>query len=123
MDKSQALQVFWSGFDLPAYDELSVPDKAVFPYITYNVKTDAFENVVSMNASLWYRSMSWRDISKKADEIAEHIVNMFPPTIKIDDGRLYISMGSPFAQRMAEPNDTMVRRILLNINAEYLTAY
>jgi hypothetical protein len=36
---------------------------------------------------------------------------------------LYISKGSPFAQRMKEPSDDMVRRIYININAEFLTAF
>ena len=48
---------------------------------------------------------------------------MQPPTIELDNGRLYIAKGTPFAQRMSEPSDDTVRRILLNISAEYLTAY
>lgn len=123
MNKSQAIQTFWESFKIPAYDELTVPDNAPFPYITYNVKTDSIGNICLMSASLWYRSTSWKDVSDKAEEIAEYIVKMAPPSIEIDNGRLYISKGTPFAQRMSEPNDDMVRRIYININAEFLTAF
>lgn len=122
MNKAQAIQSFWESFGIPAYDETTVPETAKMPYITYNVSTDSLGNVINMSASLWYYSRSWKDISLKADEIAEAIVNMNPPSIKLDKGRLYIAKGTPFAQRMQDENDS-VRRIYLNIQAEYLTAY
>lgn len=123
MDKSQALQSFWSGFGLPAYAENTVPDNISTPYITYEVSTDSLDSVMVLNASLWYRSMSWKDISQKAEEIARRIVTMYPPTIQLDEGRLYISKGSPFAQRMGDEGGTDVRRILLTVNVEFFTAY
>jgi hypothetical protein len=75
------------------------------------------------NASLWYRSYSWKEISEKTEEISQAIARMNPPSIKIDGGRLYISKGVPFAQRMSDDSDDAVRRILLNINYEFLTEY
>lgn len=122
MDKSQALQSFWESFELPAYDETTVPDDAQMPYITYSVTTDSLDNIINMYASLWYRSNTWKDISIKTDEISKAIVNMNPPAIKLDNGRLYIAKGSPFAQRMIDEDDA-IRRMYLNIQAEYLTAY
>ena len=122
MDKAQALQSFWSGFGLTAYDSTVVPDDAKMPYITYSVSTDSLDNVVNMNASLWYRTPSWKDITEKADQIAEAIVKMNPPSIQLDNGRLYITKGTPFAQRRSD-EDGNVRRIYLNIQAEFLTAY
>lgn len=123
MDKSQAIHNFWSSFNLPAYDERTVDDKAVMPYITYGVSTDSIGTPISLSASLWYKSDSWSEISRKAEEIAEYIVNMQPPSIKLDKGRLYLAKGSPFAQRMSEPSDDTIRRIYLNVQAEFLTAY
>lgn len=122
MDKAQALQSFWGSFNIPAYDETDVPADAVMPYITYDVSTDSLNNVVNMSASIWYHSTSWKDITLKADEIARRIVTMNPPSIKLDNGRLYIAKGTPFAQRMSD-EDNSVRRIYLNIQAEFLTAY
>ena len=123
MDKAQALQKFWSSFGLPAYDELTVPQGAAMPYITYEVATDSIDNAVALSASLWYNQMSWKDITNKADEIARAIYDMNPVGIKIDNGRLYISPDTPFARRMNDDSDKAVRRIVLNITAEFLTAY
>ena len=122
MDKAQAIDAFWNRF-LPAYDENTVPSDIKMPYITYSVATDSLGGFLSMTASLWYRSDSWAEISRKAEEIAEFIAKMNPPSIPLDNGRLYISKGLPFAQRMSEPSDSAVRRIVLQINAEFLTAY
>lgn len=123
MTKGQAIQKFWESFDLTAYDETTVPDNAKYPYITYSVQTDSIGNTVMTNASLWYRSYSWKEISEKAEEIAKKIVTMYPPTIDIDDGRIYITKGVPFAQRMREESDDAVRRVILNVNFEFLTNY
>lgn len=123
MTKAQAIHNFWSSFGLTAYDETTVPDNAPFPYITYSVETDSFDNTVMANAILWYRTYSWKDISEKAEDIARAIVKMNPPTIKIDGGRLYISKGVPFSQRKKEENDDTIRGIILNVNFEFMTNY
>lgn len=120
MDKWQSIHAFWSSFGIPAYDESSVPQDAQMPYITYNASTAAIGGLVFLSASLWYMSFSWEGISKKASEIEDYIINMHPPTILIDEGRVYITRSFPFAQRMSDEDDR-VRRILLNINVEFLT--
>lgn len=121
MDKAQALHNFWSGFGLPAYDELTVPDDARLPYITYEVKTDSFENRINLSASVWYRSTSWAAAEQKVAEIAQHIVKQDPCTIPIDGGRIHIVKDTPWATRMIDATDTGVRRVLMSINVEYLT--
>ena len=121
MDKAQAIHWFWSSFGLPAYDENTVDDDAVMPYITYSVSTGSLEDIVLLNASLWYRSTSWAEITHKADEISHLLTNMSPPAVKIDGGRAYFTKGSPFSQRLAEEDDDSVRRIYLQVNAEFLT--
>lgn len=124
MDKAQAINAFWSKFGT-AYDENSVPigkDAPPFPYITYSVSTDNLGNDVSISGSLWDRSSSWAEISKKALEIERYLYENSEP-IKIDGGYMWLKRGSPFAQRMGDPSDDMVRRILINLTAEFLTAY
>lgn len=123
LSKAQALHSFWSSFQLPAYDNnIVLSDTAEMPYITYDVQTDSIDSVLSMSASLWYRSMSWEDISLKAEEIARYITDMQPPAVAIDGGRMYITKRQPFAQRMSD-DDPYIRRIVLNINVEFLTEY
>jgi hypothetical protein len=116
INKWQAIQRFWEGFEIPAYDQNSVPDDAVAPYITYEAKVADFENALPLSGSIWYRSSSWRDISLKADEIAQSLKQI----IKIDGGYMFITRGSPFAQRLNDPNDT-VKRIYINLMVEFYT--
>lgn len=116
-DRFTALQTFWSGFGIPAYDENTVPDDAPFPYITYSVAVSDFDEILNLSASLWYLSTSWSGISQKAEEISASIGG--GSGAPYDGGRLWITKASPFAQRMAEPSDDKVRRIVLQVIAEY----
>lgn len=122
MDKAQSLNSFWNSFGIPAYDENTVPEEIEMPYITYEISTDSLGNTLSLAASLWYRTTSWTAINQKADEIAKDLETERLP-IQIDNGYVWIKKGSPFAQRMSEPDDAMVRRMLLNIEVEFLTQY
>lgn len=123
MDKAQAIDRFWNSFDIPAYDQHTVPDDAPFPRITYSVYMDSFEKPVVMNASLWYKSKSWKDITQKTDEISKAIEEAYPITAELDDGRVYITKGTPWAQRMDDPEDDNIRRMYLTIQVEYLTRW
>ena len=128
MDKAQALYKFWSLF-LPAIDEQSAYDESTledldieYPYISFEVATDSFDSTVAIGADIWYKSTSWADATEKADEISDYIGLggvMFPYT----GGAIWITRGTPFAQRLPEEsgNDS-IRRIHININAEYLSA-
>lgn len=123
MDKFQALQSFWESFELPAYDENTVPtgDSApTLPYITYDAVTSNFGSTVALSGSLWYYGTSWSQITTKMLEIQSEI-GRGGKMIPMDDGALWIKQGNPFAQRMADPND-MIRRIYMNIEVEFLTA-
>lgn len=119
MDKGQAIQSFWESFGLTAYDENTVPDDAQMPYITYSVVTDSLDYIVILNGSLWYRSYSWAEIQRKADQISAFL-GIHGKVYKLDYGYLYLYRGTPFAQRMRDEDDT-VRRIYFNVNGEFLT--
>ena len=121
--KTQALYNFFSGFSLPAYEENTVPSGAnapELPYITYATATSGFDDNVQISASLWYKGFSWADVDRKAAEInaaLAHGGKMIPYT----GGALWIRRGNPFAQHMADDDDT-IRRIYLNLTAEFLSA-
>lgn len=117
MDKWQALNTFWNRFDLLAYDENTVPDGAALPYITYMASTGEIDEPIYLTASIWYRSNSWTEVSQKADEISNYIGGGAGELY--DGGRLWITKSVPFAQRMSEASDYQVRRILLQVNAEF----
>lgn len=120
MKKEQALHEFWNSFDIPAYDENSVPDRSAFPYITYQAAADSIGNNLALSASLWYKESSWKNITDKAEDIAKAIGYSYHNT-KLDDGYMIIYRGTPFAQRMSDPEDDLIKRILLNIRVEFLT--
>ena len=121
MNKAAAIHQFWSGFGLTAYEENTVPSDAVFPYITYQLVTDDFDNDVAMSASLWYRGESWRDVNEKEREISAYI-GIGGVIIKRSDGRIWLKKGAPFAQNMGDESDNLIKRKYLNITAEFLTA-
>lgn len=123
MNKEQAIHTFWSGFGIPAYDEQTVPDSAKMPYITYRVVTDSIGNVCNLTGSIWYRSTSWKEVSDKATEVAQAVGQYGFTKLKLDDGYVWFTKGAPFAQRMSDPASDMIRRIYLNVQAEFLTAY
>ena len=121
MSVSEVLYNFWSGFGIPAYDENTVPDEAVMPYITYEVSDSFFGAMTDMSqsASIYYRSTSWVEISEKADQIAEFI-GRGGRMLAVDGGAIWIKRGSSWAQRMPETADRMVRRIVLNYEVEFI---
>ena len=119
MNKAQAIDSFWKSFGLPAYEQTTVNDEQVEDfYITYEVVTDSLDHPVPMSASIWHKhSTSWEDISLKAEQISDALVQV--KSIPLDTGYLYITRGQPFAQRVAD-EDESTRRIYINIMTEFL---
>ena len=123
MDKFQALQSFWSSFNIPAYDENTVPtgdDRPAYPYITYDAAVAEFGYPVAMSASLWYYGTSWSQVTTKLAEI-EAAIGRGGQFVPCDGGAIWIKEATPFAQRMSDSND-MIRRIYINIAVEFITA-
>jgi len=120
MDEWKALDSFWNSFTIPAYDENTVPDDVEMPYITYESGISELGNKITLSASLWYRTTSWQDISQKAKEISNTIGG--GTGVAYSGGRLWVTRSVPFARRMDEPDDPAVRRIVLQIEAEFQSA-
>ena len=129
MTKYQAYDRFWNSFGIPAYDQLTVPqeifDEATQkmiplrpPYLTYEGAFDDFGNELALTASLWYRSDSWSEITAKADEIGERI-GRGGEKVKYDGGTFEIQKRKPFMQRMDDPDDDTIRRVILQYSIEY----
>ena len=125
MTIEQAIHKFWSSFDWPAYDENTVPDDATLPYITYSVNVgDITSGPVTTQASLWYRSMSWKEITEKSDEIRNHL-GIGGVMIEHDDGAIWIKRGNTFAQRSAagsseSEQDSSTRRVVLTVDIDFI---
>lgn len=120
MTKEATINSFWSSFGLTAYEENSAPTEASFPYLTYQLVVDSFDNEVSMTASLWDNSTSWAYLTVKSNEISQTIGRggIF---LDCDGGSIWIKKGVPFIQNMSDPSNTNIKRKLINITVEYLT--
>lgn len=126
MDKEQAIDAFWNSFDVPAYDENTVPDDrdfeemgvSPFPRITYEVSVNEFGIPTTFYTSIWDKSTGWGRITDIAHKIDSALSNG-GKTMPYDGGILWMKKGTPFMQRMADPDDT-IRRILINVEIEYL---
>jgi hypothetical protein len=121
MTKAAAIHAFWNRFGIPAYEENTVQEDATYPYITYQLVTDAYIREVVMTASVWYRSTSWKECNAKAEEIGRTI-GMGGTVLRCDDGRIWLKRGTPFSQSMGDESDDLVKRKYINISAEYITA-
>lgn len=129
MTKEQALYNFWNSFGIQALEENSIPtdeeEKPKFPYITYQVVIDSFDNQVQLTASLWDRDKNGYSAllenSKKVEEISKAI-GRGGVFLDCDGGKIWIKRGTPFAQNMGDDTDNLIKRKYLNITAEFLTA-
>lgn len=133
MDKQQAYNAFWSRFGVFAFEENSVPTddvienlikngqiKSKYPYITYQVITDDLDRPVYPVASIWDKSTSWERADKLSNLIKRDI-QQNTSIIQLDEGGMFITTGTPFAQHMSEEGDRTIRRILINLAIEFFT--
>ena len=134
MTKAAALYNFYSSFNIPAFEENSVPtyeeDKGnsspddtdlKFPYLTYELITDSFGTEIPISFSIWYRSESWTAANAKEKEISAAI-GRGGKILPCDGGAIWLKRGAPFAQRMGDDSDELVKRIYFNVSAEFITA-
>ncbi len=127
-DKTQALHDFWSSFGWLAIDEQSAYDDGVMEewgnpnkYITYEAATGSLGDSIPLTASLWHRSTSWATVEAMVKTISKEI-GIGGKVINIDGGKLWILRRDPFSRRMSDEDKNDMRRIIINITAEYLTA-
>lgn len=122
MSKASALYSWFSGFGITAYEESNVKSNPTFPYLTYTYTTGDFDSgEVPIVVNLWYRTESNVTIDAKAEQIYDAI-GRGGVMVPVSNGAIWLKRGSPFCQAIAEPSDANIRRIYINITAEFLTA-
>lgn len=124
MDNYQALQTFWSGFGVSAYDEQTVFDKGnqpAYPHITYESAGGGYMNTATLSASLWSKSTSWAWLKQKAEEIKKSI-GYGGVRLKTDDGIIWIKLpetatfSAPF-----DSGDDTIKRMRMTIEVDFMT--
>lgn len=134
MNKEQAYNSFFNRFGVFAFEENAVPTddviaqlinagsiKSKYPYITYQVLLDDLNAPVYPVFSIWDNSTSWERADLLSNAISEYLQDGI--IIRLDNGRMFITKGSPFAQHQREEGDSNIRRVLCNLGIEFFTKY
>ena len=120
MTKGAALQSFFNSI-MPAYAETSVPDDAAFPYLTYQLSTNAWDNGETAFAiNMWFYTTSEAIPNAKAQELSD-VIGYGGVTIPCDGGFIWLKRGSPWCQNLQDDTDPNIKRRYINVTAEYLT--
>lgn len=121
MTKAAALQAFFSSFGIPAYTASSVPNDAVFPWLTYELVTGAFDGApISLTVNLWYYTDSEAVPNAKAQEISDEI-GRGGKVVPCDGGYIWIKRGSPWCQSIIDETNKNIKRRYINVTADFLT--
>lgn len=121
MTKAAVLHQFFSSFGMTAYTATSVPDDAIFPYLTYEFITCAWEGgEVSLTVNLWFYTESEKIPNDKANELSAAI-GLGGKVLPCDGGYIWLKRGSPWCQSLSDETSPTIKRRYINVTAEYLT--
>lgn len=121
MTKAAALYKFFSGFGMPAYPSSSVPDDAIFPYLTYDLVTNSWGGEpVSLTVNLWFYTESEAVPNAKAMELSKAI-GLGGVILPCEDGYVWLRRGDPWCQSLSDETSPTIKRRYINVTAEYLT--
>lgn len=128
MTREQAIFDFWNSFNIPAFEENSVPtgeDAPAYPYITYQLVIDNFGSQVQTSASVYDRDKdnysALFQVLQKTAEIRRKI-SRGGIMLAFDSGAVWLKPNTPFSQIMGDSEDNAVRRAYLNMTAEFISA-
>lgn len=116
---AEALKTFFSGFQLPAYSQDSVPDDVQLPYIQYLLNEPTWDEKATMYCMVWYRTKSNSVLLAKADEIMRTIGIAGKKIMLSDGGWLVIRLESNQAQVQVN-GDERAAYINMSINAYHM---
>lgn len=123
MTKEAALHSFFNSFGIPGYPASAVPEDTVFPWLTYELITSAWDGgEVGLTVNLWYRTTDEAPPNAKAREISERL-GLGGAVLPCDGGYIWLKRGSPWCQNLMDETDGAIKRRYINITAEYLTEY
>lgn len=127
MTREQAIFDFWNSFNIPAFEENSVPtgeDAPAYPYITYQLVINDFGSQVQTSASVYDRDKdnysALFQVLQKTAEIRRKI-SRGGIMLAFDGGAVWLKPNAPFSQIMGDSEDNAVRRAYLNMTAEFIS--
>lgn len=117
---AEALDAFFNGFGIPAFEGTAVPDKVPGtneklqpPYITYQLAVPDILQTMPFYAEVWYRSRSLVELNAKVDQIESAIGEGV--SIPTRAGAVRIYRGSNFRQTREFAGDPTYRCAYLNM--------
>lgn len=120
MTKGAAVHEFFSGFGMSAYAASAVPEDVILPYITYEFVADAMGEV-DISVNLWFYTESEAIPNAKALEISKAI-GLGGKILRFDGGAVWVKRGSPWCQSLKDDTAPGIKRRLLNVRLEYISA-
>ena len=126
MDNWQAQHAFWTSFGWPAYDDQTTfteGDQPAYPHITYESADGDFGAEMQLSIHLWDRSGSWAGIKQKAAAV-KAALKEGGVKLNTDSGQIWLKIpdGVNFSRPFATgSSDELVKRIMINVSAEFLT--
>lgn len=104
-----------------AYPNDNVPTDVAYPYITFEPIIGFWEHGdVPIQCHIWHRTDSDAAINKLVRDLADAI-GYGGATVSCDNGWLWIKLGTPFSQPVPVPDDTTLKRRLVNLRIEFIT--
>jgi len=110
---AQALDEFFNGFGIDAWEEDTVPEDQAVPYITYSVSVPEWNQKATMYARIWDRSKSNERIVRVADQITAAVGQGLK--LPLNPGYLVIWPETPLTQIVVD-GDYRYAYINLSIN-------
>lgn len=117
-----ALYDFWSGFDMPAYLQDSVPKDAALPYITYEVTRPPAMESLPLVAIAWFPPTVDGNIRRTAvQDMIEEAIPEGGVRLPIDDDGFLVLDRNPsgFIADYQDPEDTSI----IGARVSYLTRF
>lgn len=120
MTRDKALHAWFSQF-MAAYPASNVPDDAVFPWLTYELVTGAWDSgEMAITVDLWFYTTEEAAPNAKVQEISDAI-GLGGVIVPYDGGAAWIKRGSPFCQNVVDDSDHNIKRRYINLTIEYLS--
>lgn len=123
MTKDRALFEWFQQFGMPFYPTTALPPakEITFPYGTYEPVFGYNGDITYPTVNIYYLTESEVTPNKKAAEIG-NVIGMGGTLVKCDEGLMWIKRGSPFVQGINDPDNSNIKRRLISIAIEFLTA-
>ena len=107
---AETLKTFFSGFDIPAYAENSLPETLKLPYITYPIIEPEWDEQASYYCQVWYQKKKLGDLLAKADQIVAAIGE--GAVFEQDGGYVAIYPSTPLVQTLTDDDS---QRVYINL--------